>query len=53
MIEKIEYSYPLDYEDVLQFIQMLTLDNNVKTDKNLLRIYDDENPYLLFYEKWI
>ena len=26
-------------------------DNNVKTDKNLLRIYDDENPYLLFYEK--
>ena len=26
-------------------------DNNVKTDKNLLRIYDNENPYLLFYEK--
>ena len=26
-------------------------DNNFKTDKNLLRIYDDDNPYLLFYEK--
>ena len=26
-------------------------DNNIKTDKNLLRIYDDENPCLLFYEK--
>ena len=26
-------------------------DNDVKTDKNLLRIYDNQNPFLLFYEK--
>ena len=26
-------------------------DNDVKIDKNFLRIYDDENPSLLFYEK--
>ena len=26
-------------------------DNDVKIDKNLLRIFDDENPCLLFYEK--
>ena len=38
MITKIEYSYPLDYEDVLQFIPMLTLDNNVKTDGKILHI---------------
>ena len=38
MIEKIEYSYPLDFEDVLQFIPMLTLDNNVKTDGRILHL---------------
>ena len=38
MIEKIEYSYPLDYEDVLQFIPMLTLDNNVKTNGRILHL---------------
>ena len=38
MIEKIEYSYPLDYEEVLQFIPMLTLDNNVKTNGKILHL---------------
>lgn len=38
MIETIKYSYPLDYEDVLQFIPLLTLDNNVKTNGRILHL---------------
>lgn len=34
----INYTYPLDYEDVLQFIPMLTTDNDVKTDGKILHL---------------
>jgi hypothetical protein len=35
---QIEYIYPLDFEDVLQFIPMLTIDNDVKTDGKILHL---------------
>jgi hypothetical protein len=35
---QIEYIYPLDFEDVLQFIPMLTTDNDVKTDGMILHL---------------
>jgi hypothetical protein len=35
---QIEYIYPLDFEDVLQFIPMLTVDNDVKTDGKILHL---------------
>ncbi len=34
----IDYNYPLDFEDVLQFIPMLTTDNDVKTDGKILHL---------------
>lgn len=38
MVSSIKYNYPLDYEDVLQFIPMLTTDNEVKTDGKILHL---------------
>jgi len=37
-VVKIVYTYPLDFEDVLQFIPMLTTDNDVKTDGKILHL---------------
>ncbi len=34
----ITYNYPLDFEDILQFIPMLTVDNDVKTDGKILHL---------------
>jgi hypothetical protein len=34
----LEYSYPLDFEDVLQFLPMLTTDNDVVTDGKILHL---------------
>ena len=34
----ITYNFPLDFEDVLQFIPMLTVDNDVKTDGKILHL---------------
>ena len=34
----IVYNFPLDFEDVLQLIPMLTVDNDVKTDGKILHL---------------
>lgn len=38
MVSAIAYNYPLDFEDVLQFIPFLTIDNDVKTDGKILHL---------------
>ena len=38
MVSGITYNYPLDFEDVLQFIPMLTVDNDVITDGKILHL---------------
>ena len=35
---QIEYNFPLDFDDVLQFIPMLTVDNDVKIDGKILHL---------------
>jgi len=37
-VVNIAYTYPLDFEDVLQFIPFLTTDNDVKTDGKILHL---------------
>jgi hypothetical protein len=37
-VVNITYNFPLDYEDVLQFIPMLTTDNEVVTDGKILHL---------------
>ncbi len=38
MVSNIQYNYPLNFEDVLQFIPFLTIDNDVKTDGKILHL---------------
>lgn len=38
VVSSITYNYPLDFEDVMQFIPMLTTDNDVKTDGKILHL---------------
>jgi hypothetical protein len=37
-VVNIVYNFPLDFEDVLQLIPMLTVDNDVKTDGKILHL---------------
>lgn len=53
MVSSIQYNYPLDYEDVLQFIPFLTTDNDVKTDGKILHLeiaLSTEQPLHLFID---
>ena len=38
MLNRIQYSYGLDFEDILQFIPMLTTHNNVKSEGRILHL---------------
>ncbi len=53
MVSGIKYNFPLDFEDVLQFIPFLTIDNDVKTDGKILHLeitQSTEQPLHLFID---
>jgi len=38
VLKQIQYNYGLDFNDVLEYIPMLTIDNNVKSDGKILHL---------------